>query len=172
MLSYINKTIKSIIKQLIISFPNPLGIRIRRTFYKKRLSHASYDFYIYPNVTIHYPENLSIGKESGINSNTWINAMGGVKIGHNVLIGPFVIIHSANHRFNKLDICIQKQGWEMLSVNIEDDVWIGANAIILPGVTIGKGSVIGAGAVVTRDIPPYSIAVGVPAKIIKNRKKR
>ena len=56
------------------------------------------------------------------------------------------------------------------SVTVEDDVWIGSNCVILPGVTIGCGSVIGAGAVVTKDIPPYSIAVGVPAKVLKQRK--
>ncbi|MGP8321299.1 MAG: acyltransferase [Methanosarcinaceae archaeon] len=166
------KEVKAIVKHLIINLPGPLGMEIREKYYKKRFHYASDSFTILPNVTITFPKNFSIGECSGVNVNTWINAMGGVTIGNDVIIGPFVIIHSANHKFDRLDIPIQKQGCEKLSVNIEDDVWIGANAIILPGVTIGRGSVIGAGAVITRDIPPYSVAAGVPAKVIRNRKDK
>lgn len=160
---------RSIVKTIIMHLPGQLGIKIRRQYYRGRFCHASNDFVIFPNVTMHFHENFSIGQHSSINSGSWISAMGSVKIGNYVLIGPYVIIHSANHKFDRLDIPIQKQGWNKLNVNIEDNVWIGANAIILPGVTIGKGSVIGAGAVVTKDIPPYSIAVGIPARVIKSR---
>ena len=66
---------------------------------------------------------------------------------------------------------IQRQGWEQnkTGITVEDDVWIGANSVILPGVHINKGAIIGAGSVVTKDIPPYAIAVGNPAKVIKYR---
>ena len=116
-----------------------------------------------------YPNNLYIGDNVAINNDIWINASGKVEIGGNVIIGPKVVIHSANHKFDRLDIPIKKQGHVMAAVTIEEDVWIAASVIILPGVRIGKGSIIGAGAVVTKDIPPRSIAVGNPAKVIKKR---
>ena len=77
---------------------------------------------------------------------------------------------AANQVFRDPDRPIHGQGIEFGPIVIEDYVWIGGRANIMAGVTIGKGSVIGAGAVVTRDIPPYSVAVGVPAKVIKTRR--
>jgi acetyltransferase-like isoleucine patch superfamily enzyme len=116
--------------------------------------------------------NLRVGKNSGWNWGCWINAYGGITIGSNVIIGPYCVIHSANHIFADTTIPINKQGFEKLPVKIEDDCWLGAKVIVLPGVTIGKGCVIGAGSVVTHDIPEYSVAVGNPAKVIRSRKNR
>ena len=113
------------------------------------------------------------------------NAVGDVSIGdhtriglHNTIIGPVVIgshvnlaqgitITALNHIFSDPQKRIDEQGVSTDQVIIEDDTWIGANAVILPGVTIGRHSVIAAGAVVTKDIPPHSLAAGIPAKIIK-----
>ena len=77
----------------------------------------------------------------------------------------------ASNHGTSLDDDIQRQGWEQTKtgITVEDDVWIGANSVILPGVHINKGAIIGAGSVVTKDIPPYAIAVGNPAKVIKYR---
>ena len=124
---------------------------------------------LYEGVRVHYPQNLFIGDNVAMNNGVWINAVGGVHIGDNTIIGPKVVIHSANHRFERLDIPIQKQGHAKKAVVIEEDVWIAALCVILPGVRIGRGSVIGAGAVVTHDIPPYSIATGAPATVKKSR---
>ncbi|MBP7508929.1 MAG: hypothetical protein KA807_14020 [Prolixibacteraceae bacterium] len=88
------------------------------------------------------------------------------------MFGPCVHIHGGNHIVNEIGIYmdeVQKEPGSDGIVIIEDDVWIGANAIILCGVHIGKGSVIGAGSIVTKDVPPYSISVGNPAKTIKMR---
>lgn len=93
----------------------------------------------------------------------------GFEIGDNVRIAAQVVIIPMNHIYEDPDTPIWKQGIRAKGIKIEDDVWIGAGAKILDGVTIGKGSVIGAGAVVTDDIPPYSVAVGVPARVIKKR---
>jgi acetyltransferase-like isoleucine patch superfamily enzyme len=120
---------------------------------------------------IEYRHNLKVGKNSAWNWGCWINAMGGIEIGSNVIIGPYCVIHSANHKFNDINQPILFQGYERLSVKIKDDCWLGANVIVLPGVTIGKGCVIGAGSVVTKDIPEYSVAVGNPAKVIRSRLK-
>lgn len=94
---------------------------------------------------------------------------GQIVIGENCLIGPKVVMRTASHRFEKKEVNIRGQGHQIADILIEDDCWIGANAIILGGVHIGKGAIIGAGAVVTKDIPSMVIAVGVPAKVLKYR---
>jgi galactoside O-acetyltransferase len=81
-----------------------------------------------------------------------------------------VQIVAVNHVYRDLDRPIREQGITARGIVIEDDVWLGAGAVVLDGVTIGRGSVIGAGAVVASDIPPYSLAVGAPAKPVKNRR--
>jgi len=114
---------------------------------------------------------IKIGKNCTINSFCFIDAeRGGLEIGDNVLIGPGVGIHGSNYKYSDKNRPIIEQGIESKGIKIEDDVWIGSNSTILDGVTIGKGSVIGAGSVVTRDIPPYSVAFGVPAKVVEERK--
>lgn len=86
-------------------------------------------------------------------------------------MGPEVYIYTQNHHFDRTDISMDQQGFaEEKPVIIEDDVWIGSRVTILPGVRIGTGSIIGASAVVSKDIPPYSTAVGNPAQVVKSRK--
>jgi maltose O-acetyltransferase len=110
---------------------------------------------------------VEIGNNSGIGDNAWLGA---VKIGDNVMMAPNVTILSRNHVFEDKLIPMSKQGvTEDNPVIISDDVWIGTRAIILPGVTIGKGSIIGAGAVVTKNVPEYTIVAGNPARVIKQR---
>ena len=120
-------------------------------------------------VTIKNPERLCLANNVGMNNGVWINAGGGVEIRDDVIIGPKVVAHSGNHRFERLDVPIRLQGWATAPVVIEEDVWIAASAIVLAGVTIGKGSVVAAGAVVTKDVPPYSIVMGVPVVVKGSR---
>lgn len=94
---------------------------------------------------------------------------GGVEIGENTLIAMHSCIISSNHTIPDKRTTIRSQGDILLPVKIGNDVWIGAGAKILGGVTIGDGCVIGAGAVVTKSLPPYSISAGVPAKVIQYR---
>ena len=129
---------------------------------------------------------FSLGDYSVIESFACINnAVGDVMIGdhtriglHNTIIGPVTIgshvnlaqgitITALNHIFEDSEKRIDEQGVSTSAVVIEDDIWIGANAVVLPGVTIGQHSVVAAGAVVTKDVPPHSLVAGVPAKIIK-----
>jgi acetyltransferase-like isoleucine patch superfamily enzyme len=129
---------------------------------------------------------FSLGDYSVIESFACINnAVGDVIIGdhtrvglHNTIIGPVEIgshvnlaqgitVTALNHNFSDANKRIDEQGVSTSPVTIEDDVWIGANAVILPGVTIGEHCVVAAGAIVTKDVPPHSLVAGVPAKVIK-----
>lgn len=114
-------------------------------------------------------EKLRLGKDSGWGFGCFINAGGGVSIGNNVLIGPHVVIHSLNHVYQDAGCLIRLQGHVKRPVVIEDDTWIGAAAVILPGVHIGKGAVVGAGSVVSKDVPAFGVVVGNPAVLIKER---
>ena len=129
---------------------------------------------------------FSLGDYSVVESFACINnAVGDVVIGdhtriglHNTIIGPVEIgshvnlaqgitVTALNHNFSDTNKRIDEQGVSTNPVTIEDDVWVGANAVILPGVTIGEHCVVAAGAVVTKDVPPHSLVAGIPAKVIK-----
>ncbi len=115
--------------------------------------------------------SITIDDNCRFNVNVHINASAGGKIilGRDCLIGPNVVMRTANHSFASTEVPIVSQGHDSGDIIIENDVWLGSNVVILPGVRIGKGAVIGATSVVTKDIPSMAVAVGVPAKIIKYR---
>ena len=117
---------------------------------------------------------INIGNNVSINYNVMINADcgGEIIIGNDVLIGPYTVVRAANHIHDNHEILIRNQGHQGGKITIEDDVWIGANVSIVPNVRIGKSTVIGAGSVVCTDIPPFSVAVGNPAKKIRDRRKK
>lgn len=114
---------------------------------------------------------ISIGENCFLGEYNVIRGQGGVHIGNEVYTGPMVQMVAVNHVYQDANRPIREQGITAQGIVIEDDVWIGANATIVDGVKVGKGSIIGAGSVVTRDIPPYSIAVGSPAKPVKDRRE-
>ena len=112
---------------------------------------------------------ITVGDRTGIGDHCFISGQGGVEIGSDVLFGPAVRVFSENHRFDQLDLPIRLQGEERAPVKIHDDCWIGAGATIVGGVTLGRGTVVGAGAVVTEDTPPGSVVAGVPARVVRKR---
>ena len=159
-------------------------IRLLAPIYQRR----GFGSKIYRSVRMDTPpyRNFALGKRSVIESFCCINnAVGDVVIGdytrigiHNTIIGPVTIgnhvnlaqgitVTALNHNFKDATLRIDEQGISTKPVTIGDDVWIGANAVILPGVTIGKHVVVAAGAVVTKDVPDNCIVGGVPAKVIK-----
>lgn len=115
-------------------------------------------------------EGLKIGNNSNIGTYAYIGCSGYIEIGDNVMISPRVSIYSENHNFSEFNLSMKEQGVTREFVKIEDDCWIASNSVVLAGVTIGKGSIVSAGSIVTKDVPPYSIVGGVPAKIIRSRK--
>ena len=122
--------------------------------------------------------NVEIGARSSVQAYTIIvgygnesDPVGKVTIGNDVRIASHCMILGANHRFDDTTRPIGKQGLIRKDITIEDDVWIAGRVNIVAGVRIGRGSVIAAGAVVTHDVPPYSVVAGVPARVIKKRKE-
>jgi maltose O-acetyltransferase len=145
--------------------------KIRRFLVKKIFKSVGLHINVEKGVFFGKGYDISIGDYSGIGLNARLQ--GPLEIGRYVMMGPDVIIYTRNHNIYRTDIPMIKQGdTKAKKVTIKDDVWIGARAIILPGVTIGEGAVIGAGAVVTKDVNPYDIVGGVPAKVIGNRKDK
>lgn len=114
-------------------------------------------------------EGLVIGNNVGIAQNCFIQVRGKVSIGNNVIFGPGVSIFSENHNFSDVTRYINEQGETRKGVIIEDGVWVASNATILDGVTIGESSIVAAGSVVNRNVPPFTIVGGIPAKFIKLR---
>ncbi|MDP4179984.1 MAG: acyltransferase [Bacillota bacterium] len=111
--------------------------------------------------------DIEIGDNTGLGINCRI--MGPLKIGSEVMMGPEVMIFTQNHENSRLDIPMNRQTAPKRPVVIEDDVWIAARVIILPGITVHKGAILGAGAVITKDVPEYAVVGGNPARIIKFR---
>lgn len=114
-------------------------------------------------VVIYDPERLEFGDQIDIGEFTHIRANGGLRIGNRVLIAAHVTITTREHPVELPRWSITKDA----PVTIEDDVWIGAGAVVLPGVTIGRGAVVAAGAVVTASVDPFTVVAGVPARPIK-----
>lgn len=110
-----------------------------------------------------------MGNNSSLGDFSFVGAAGGVKIGSNVLGGQRLSFHSENHNYKDASRPIREQGVRREGIVVEDDCWLGTGSIFLDGVTVGRSSVVAAGSVVTRSIPPYSIVAGVPAKVIGTR---
>ncbi|KAG5928314.1 hypothetical protein E4U42_000857 [Claviceps africana] len=138
----------------------------RQAMLEQMLGRVGKNVFIEPPLSIDYGCNISIGHTFYANFNLVILDCGMIKIGNRVMFGPSVSLFAATH---ETDVQLRRRdGAEYAgSIEIGDDCWIGGNAIIMPGVTIGKGCTIGSGSVVTRSIPDFSVAVGSPARVIK-----
>lgn len=146
-----------------------IGIGLRYLFLKRLLTNCGDNISIRESVWLLWPQKLTVGQNVSIHPLCYIDAQGEIEIGNDVSIAHNVSILSFEHDYSNMSIPIKDTPCIGKKIVIEDNVWIGAGVRILGGVRIGKGSVIGANAVVTKNIPPQSIAVGVPAKVIKVR---
>lgn len=157
-------------RHIVASFPDTsLGSHIRLVFYRRRLKSCG-RFASLSGLWIASPQHVSIGDGVSINRHVMIDASDGeIRIGKNVLIGPYSVLRAADHVFADPDRLIREQGHAGGMISIEEDCWLGSHVVVTRNVTIGKGSVVGAHSVVTKDIPPYSIAMGVPATVKGSR---
>jgi acetyltransferase-like isoleucine patch superfamily enzyme len=114
---------------------------------------------------------IRLGQRTFLGEGSVMRGQGGIVVGDNVLFGPRTQVLAVDHVFTDPEQPIMDQGITAQGIRIEDNCWIGAGAIVLDGATIGRGSCIGAGAVVTKSVPPHSLAVGVPARVIRNLKE-
>jgi galactoside O-acetyltransferase len=174
--------------------PGRLGYAVRRAWFGARMRGCG-RCNIGTGCTFICPETISIGDQVGIGRNSFFAADGGsisvgdhasfnagvhinasaggeIRIGAWCLIGPNTVMRTADHGYGDPSRFIRQQGHVVGDICIEDDVWIGANAVVLGGVRIGRGAVVGAGAVVTGDVPSMAVVGGVPAKVIKYRDKK
>ncbi len=114
--------------------------------------------------------NIRIGDHVLLNYGCILLGNGGIDVGEDTKLAPYCVLAASNHRFDVPTIPIREQGCSSRGIRIGKDVWLGAHCTVLDGVQIGDGAVIGAGAVVTKDIPPFAVAVGVPASVVRYRK--
>ena len=194
LIKFILREFKEWIEFLIGLIPGQIGIFTRFLYYKNLIKNSFKNIRFETGFKITYSKNISLGSNSyfgldckiyashqslikigsniTFNSNVMINARGKgmIEIGDNVLIGPNVVLRSNNHKFDDIDIPIARQGMIEGDIIIKKGVWIGSNCVILPNCTIGEGAIIAAGAVVTKDVEPFSIVGGIPARVIGTRK--
>jgi galactoside O-acetyltransferase len=188
----IKKIYQKLIYTLLSPIPTRIGERLRYVFYKPLFKRSSGYFKIGVNVEILGFENIELGHDIyfanyshiyandkgsikigdnfGMNYNSQLGAaFGKIIIGNDCAIAPNCVLRASNHRFEASDIPMIKQGHSYGEIILKDDIWIASNCVITANTTIGRGSVIGAGSVVTKDVPAYSIMGGVPATLIRKR---
>lgn len=154
-------------KELIYDYnlTRPSQINERKEILKKLLASTGENFFIEPPLHMAYGKNTHIGENFYANFNLVIVDDGDVYIGDNVMIAPNVTISPTGH---PVELETRKLGMQFsIPIRIGNNVWIGSNSVILPGVSIGDNSVIGAGSIVTRNIPPNVVAVGNPCKVLR-----
>ncbi len=141
------------------------------TLPKRNLAALGARSYLNKRASLRSPENISIGSgvSIGPDSRLWASPGAKLYIGDKALFGPNVLILTSNHGSAEGDLAMIDQPWIERDVHIGADVWIGANAVVLPGITIGDHSIVAAGAIVTKDVAAYSVVGGVPARVIMSR---
>lgn len=152
------------------ALPSFLGYIPRYLVYKLLFKHLDSFCFIQPNVFFSHCHKISCGKNLVVNSNSYFHGLGGIEIGDYVLIGPNVVMSSGRHEYEKSNAPVMRQNITPMQITIGDGVWLGANVVVMPGVKIASGTIVGAGAVVTKSTEPNSIVAGVPAKKIGQRK--
>lgn len=160
---------ESYIQFIFNLIPGNFGLIVRGFAYKNLLFQTKNFPYVQQNNIFVHSRKIKIGKNLLISPFCYINGIGKITFGNNVIIGPSVVISSGEHVIYNISTPIATNPTTLKEIVIEDDVWIGANVTILPGLRIGKGSVIGANSVVTKNTEAGGVYVGTPAKLIKFR---
>ena len=167
----LSEIIKSLFSfKLWISLINSFGYYIHEHVTWRFYVHTKEETRIHPTASIRNAKNVYVGKKSHINHQccVWAGKKSKIVIGDNVLMGVGVNIHAAHHGIKRVKLMnLQEESEE--DIVIGNDVWLASHSIILKGVKIGDGAIVAAGAVVTKDISPYTIVGGIPGKQIKER---
>ena len=145
------------------------GHRLRYVYWKNLLGYIGEDVQFFEKVKILGPARIHVGDHARITSHVVLDGRGGLAIGQYTQVGFQSVVLTYTHRYQDPDKPIIHQGMEGQPVAIGRDVWIGARVLVLPGVTIGDGAIVGAGSVVTRDVPAGAIVAGNPARFIRHR---
>jgi len=159
------------IEELVIQLPQgPFSGALRSRYWAYRLGLKAGELSVMHGTRIYRTDRLTIGPGCSINSGVIIDpTYSAIHIGRDVLIGPYTVLRAANHIFKNAHQNIQRQGHSGEPIIIGDDVWLGAHVTVLAGINIGRGCVVGAGSVVTKNFEPFSVVAGVPAKQIGYR---
>lgn len=163
------------LKTLVIWFlaymPGGMGVSMRALCMPRFLKSLGKNTTLQSGLRVINPEKISIGSNCNFGQGVFITGGGGVHIGDWVGFGPDAKVWSVTHRFDDTEKPWLLQGWETKPVTIHDDVWIGAGAFVMPGVTIGRGAVISALTVVNKSVPEFAIVAGNPGRVIGWRKR-
>ena len=154
---------------ILSKIPYGLGNKYRTWYARKNLKSFGEYSTISTNVRLLSPNRITIGSNVGVARDVTLDGRGGIEIGDFTLIGFESVLLTSTHNYSNREIPITKQGMYSKPVRVGKDCWVGARVMVPPGVEIGDGCIIGANSVVTKDIPSYCIAAGVPARVIKER---
>jgi len=161
--------IEEVLGWLLRSLPGLAPAWLRYGFYKLMFAQLESFALIYPGVRFTHSYGIRAGHSFSINSGALIDGRGGVTLGDHVMIGPYAVIVSSDHDYRQTAKPMTGCDHILKPVAIGSDVWIGAQAVVCAGVTIGNGAVIAAGAVVTENVGDFEIVGGVPAGVIGRR---
>lgn len=151
---------------------DPLSCRVKRVLMRWRGARVGKNVKIWRDVWVDDYRKLKIGDDVSIGKSAMLQSIGGIIIGNRVMIAHGSQLVSAGHRITASSESMRFSGLDVAPVVIEDDVWVGAGAIVLPGVTVRQGAIVAAGAVVTKDVEPFAIVGGIPAALIGRRDER
>lgn len=155
---------------LVKYIPTPLGDPIRKALLTLALGECRVPtFWIRTGIDIWWPGRIRIGR-TALNENLFFNGFGGITIGNHCLMGRGASFFAGGHTFDRTDLLVVEQPLTSAPIVVDDDVYFGLNCIVLGGVTIGRSAVVGAGAVVTSDVPSGAVVAGVPARIVHFRR--
>lgn len=155
---------------LVRPIPGFLGFTLRWGLYRLLFARLGGFPFVYKGVYFEHCYGIDAGRNLHVSAGAVLYGRGGLRIGNDVMIGHYATIYSSQHRWDLgPEIPMIRQGHKPAAVEIGDDVWIGAHAVVLPGVRIARGTVVAAGAVVTRDTAPWSIVAGSPARQVGER---
>jgi maltose O-acetyltransferase len=160
---------EALVGWLVGGIPGIPGFAVRTAAYKMLFERLGGFAWIQPGATFVATDRIRVGAHFGVNTGSYLNGIGGLTIGDYVLIGSNVTISSGQHPIEGRYPPVFARPAIPKAIVIEDDVWIGAGAVIMPGVTLRQGTVVGANAVVTKDTPRYAVVVGAPARTIRLR---